>query len=410
MRATARIGIAAMAAGVMLLLKRRDGVSGNCSCTGLRSLIDELPHCGSIQDRLDAIERAFVATFGYPLAVLLFQCDRVWVRHHSPGFELNEEDLTDAVFAISSGLLLRRVRYPGDESSYFLPLTTAKGPVGALVFRANRQKIGPRWPLIRSFASQTALALLRSSLEDEAQNVKALSETDQFRKTLLDSIAHNVRTPLASIIGVLSTLQEDQALLDGAVRRELLDTARQEADRLNRLLGNLLDLSRLESGSVRVRADPCDIHDVIGAAIEQLGPRACNRRVQVRIDLDLPLVRMDFVLIVQVIVNLLDNALKYSPEDRPILIEVKRDGPAAAFCIADDGDGIPAEDLARVFEKFNRGGRTGETGGIGLGLSICRGLIEAHQGTIAIERRNPRGTAITFTLPLSPVEKDGTAA
>lgn len=233
-----------------------------------------------------------------------------------------------------------------------------------------------------------------------------MTHIDDFQTTLLDSLAHNVRTPLASIIGVLSTLQQDDALLNPAVRRELVDTARQEADRLNRLLGNLLDLSRLESGSVRVRSDPCDVQDVIGAALEQLGMAARNRRIEVRIDPHLPLVGMDFVLIVQVIVNLLDNALKYSGEDRPISMEAHACHNKLSISICDDGDGIPEHHLAYVFEKFNRAGRSGETSGIGLGLSICRGLVEAHNGEIAIARRQPRGTAVTFTLPLRPVGKD----
>jgi two-component system sensor histidine kinase KdpD len=203
-------------------------------------------------------------------------------------------------------------------------------------------------------------------------------------------------------------LQEDDARLDRGIRRELVDTARMEADRLNRLVGNLLDLSRIESGSVRVRADPCDVQDVIGAALEQLGPAVRNRSVELRIAPELPLVQMDFVLIAQVIVNILDNALKYSPQDRPILIEAELSGNSVVISICDDGDGIAQPDVARIFEKFNRAGRTGETGGIGLGLSICRGFIEAHGGQIWLERHQPRGTAVTFTLPARTAEKKDT--
>jgi two-component system sensor histidine kinase KdpD len=127
----------------------------------------------------------------------------------------------------------------------------------------------------------------------------------------------------------------------------------------------------------------------------------------VTLDSSLPPVHMDFVLIVQVIVNLLDNALKYSPEDRPVLMRAGISENALAITICDEGQGIPQHDLDHVFQKFNRAARTSERGGIGLGLSICRGLIEAHKGTIRIERRNPRGTRITFTLPLHGAAKDG---
>jgi two-component system sensor histidine kinase KdpD len=407
MKAAARIGIAAGASAVTCLLwhggKHKLGYRSGME---LRRLIDELPKCGSIHEMLAAIDRAFRATFGFPLAILMSQGDRVWVPYHSTGFVPDEDDIAAAVSSIVSGEVVRRTSTHGSDRSYFVPLSTSNGRIGALAFRADRN-LGRNWPLIRSFANQTSLAILRSSLEDQARYAKVLSEAGQFQKTLLDSIAHNVRTPLASIIGSLSTLQEDHAVLNEAIRRELVDTARHEADRLNRLLGNLLDLSRLESGAVRVRADPCDVQDVIGAALEQLGSAARNRSIEVTIDPSLPPVHMDFVLIVQVIVNVLDNALKYSPEDTAVLMHAAVSGDSLAITICDEGQGIPQHDLDHVFQKFNRGGRTSERGGIGLGLSICRGLVEAHKGTITIERRQPRGTAITFTLPLRGTAKDG---
>jgi two-component system sensor histidine kinase KdpD len=244
--------------------------------------------------------------------------------------------------------------------------------------------------------------MLRSALANEARNASWLSEADRFQKTLLNSIAHNVRTPLASIIGVLSTLEEDDAALNATVRRDLVETARQEADRLNRLLGNLLDLSRIEARAVRVRADPCDVQDVIGAAIEQLGGRARDRSIDVQIDSNMPLVHMDFVLIVQVLVNLLDNAMKYSTSEAPIRVRAALADGTLELRVEDCGDGLAEEDLKNVFDKFNRAGRTGETGGIGLGLSICKGLVEAHRGRIWAERRCPHGTAVALRLPLSP--------
>jgi two-component system, OmpR family, sensor histidine kinase KdpD len=410
MRAAARIGIAASASVVVCLLcKGGNRMLRGCSCRDLRQLIDELPKCGGIYEMLTAIDRAFRATFGFPLAILMSQGDRVWVQYHSTGFVPDQDDMAAAASTIASGEPVERAGRHGSDRFYFLPLSTSNGPIGSLAFRADRNP-GGNWPLIRSFANQTSLAVLRSSLEDQARYAKVLSEADQFQKTLLDSIAHNVRTPLASIIGSLSTLQEDHPMLNEAIRRELVDTARHEADRLNRLLGNLLDLSRLESRAVRVRADPCDVQDVIGAALEQLGTAARNRSVQVTLDPSLPPVHMDFVLIVQVIVNILDNAFKYSPEDRPVLMHAGVSGNALAITICDEGQGIPQHDLDHVFQKFNRVARTSERGGIGLGLSICRGLIEAHKGTITIERREPHGTAITFTLPLHRAANDGSAA
>jgi two-component system sensor histidine kinase KdpD len=237
--------------------------------------------------------------------------------------------------------------------------------------------------------------------KDDTHEATMPADVEKLQKALLNSISHNLRTPLASIIGALSTLQQDHGAtrMDDATRRELIDTAQAEAERLNRLVGNLLDISRLDSGAVRVRNDPCDVQDVIGAALEQLAGTVRNRSIRVSIPSDLPFIRMDFVLIVQVLVNLLDNAQKYSRSELPIEVEVRLASDVLEISVSDEGDGIPEQELTNVFEKFNRAGRTSETGGIGLGLSICKGLVEAHHGRIWAQRRNPNGTIVTFALP-----------
>jgi len=363
----------------------------------LQKLVQRLPGCRDLAEALRVIEQAFVASIGLPVAII---SDARKVLHHTPGFRPDDDDFGAARSAMESG---QPVEYPsagGLRFRYSVPLITWRAPVGALQFASSRPIARRMWPLIYSFANQTALTIIRSALAEEARHVSVLFETERFQKTLLNSIAHNVRTPLASIIGVLSTLQENDAALDPTVRDDLLDTARQEADRLNRLLGNLLDFSRIESGAVQMRADPCDVQDVIGAALEQLGAKARERPIEVVIDPSLPLVRMDFALIVQVLVNILDNAMKYSPGSTPISVEASAGCRQLEIRVADQGEGIDEEDLDRVFEKFNRARRTGETGGIGLGLSICRGLIEAHRGSIWAERRNPTGTAVVFRLPI----------
>jgi two-component system sensor histidine kinase KdpD len=284
---------------------------------------------------------------------------------------------------------------------------TWRGTAGVFALRVpatGRRITAKGWALVESFAHQTSLAVLRHTFEDEARQTELLAEADRLQKALLNSIAHNVRTPLSSIIGSLSALQEQELSIDQSARRELIDTAREEADRLNRLLGNLLDLSRLEAGVLRIRKDPCDVQDVIGAALEQLGPVIENRHIQVLIGPEPAFVPMDFVLIVQVLVNLLDNALKYSPADTSITLEARVLAKYLEIRVSDFGTGVDEHELSNIFEKFNRGGRSSETGGIGLGLSICRGLIGAHHGKIWAERRHPCGTAVTFTLP---IEQEG---
>jgi two-component system sensor histidine kinase KdpD len=363
----------------------------------VQNLLEVLPHCRDMGATLSATEHAFVASLRLPMAIV---ADAGWVMIQTPGLRLDESDFEAARGAINSGQVVDYTSSDGLPFRHSVPLMTWRGVVGALQFASTRPVPQRMWPFIHSFANQTALSVLRAALADEARHASSLSEADRFKKALLNSVAHNVRTPLASIIGVLSTLQENHAAIDPMTHEDLLDTARQEADRLNRLLGNLLDFSRIECGAVKVRADPCDVQDVIGAALEQLGSKARERSIEVRIDPSLPLVRMDFALIVQVLVNILDNAMKYSPAHTPIGIQATKEEGRLEIRIEDEGDGIEEEDLDRVFEKFNRARRTGETGGIGLGLSICKGLIEAHRGFIWAERRNPSGTSLVFRLPI----------
>lgn len=397
-----RLGVAAgvgMAAAA-IITRPWIRISRRASPDPIHELTRDLTRCDAMPEMLAVIERSFTSSLGFPLAIFVSDGDRLLVGHHNSGFSPDHDDLARATLSISSGRLIAHA--VSDVRAYFLPLTTWKGTVGAFAFQASgtRRISFHTWALIRSFGNQAALAILRATLEDRVRHAEIVSEADRLQNALLNSVAHNVRTPLASIIGLLSTLQEQEHLIDGPARRDLIDTARQEAERLNRLLGNLLDLSRLEAGALHIRKDPSDVQDLIGASLEQLRSAIGTRRIDVIISPDLPFVELDFVLIVQVLVNLLDNALKYSPVGPPITVEARVQADHLEVCVSDFGSGVAETDLAHIFEKFHRGGRTGETGGIGLGLSICKGLVEAHYGTIRAERRQPRGTAVTFTLPI----------
>jgi two-component system sensor histidine kinase KdpD len=193
--------------------------------------------------------------------------------------------------------------------------------------------------------------------------------------------------------------------LDDESCRILVDTAAEEAGRLNRLVGNLLDMTRLEAGAIKVKREPCDVQDVIGTALHQVSERLGNRPVEIDIPADLPLVPLDFVLVVHVLVNLIDNALKYSPPGSPIQIRTRPSDGEVLIEVADQGIGIPAEDLDRVFQKFYRVQRPDNVTGTGLGLSISRGLVEAHGGRIWAQNRPDGGTVITVALPLSEAVK-----
>jgi two-component system sensor histidine kinase KdpD len=177
----------------------------------------------------------------------------------------------------------------------------------------------------------------------------------------------------------------------------------EEADRMNRLVGNLLNMTRLEAGALQVGKQPGDIQDVIGTALENLGARSADRQVLVKVPEDVPLIPMDFVLIVQVLVNLIDNSLKYSPADQPIDILVRQIDGTIQVQVSDKGVGIPTDDLKHVFDKFYRVQRPENVGGTGLGLSISKGIVEAHGGRIWADNRPGGGTIVTFSLPVENV-------
>jgi len=239
---------------------------------------------------------------------------------------------------------------------------------------------------------------------EEANHAKSefliLQAADKLQQSLFNTVSHDLRTPLASVIGALSSVLEDGALLDALTQQKLLKTAQDEARRLNWLVQNLLDMTRLEGGAIRMKTQPCDVHDVVGAALHQLGEAAQSHPVSVTIAPNLPLVQMDNVLIVQVLVNVLDNALKYSPGETPVEIEAQADADHLEIRVLDRGRGIPEEELERVFDKFFRGASTGAPKGTGLGLSICKGFVEAHNGRIVAKNRPHGGAEVAIFLPV----------
>ncbi|MFN8381903.1 MAG: sensor histidine kinase KdpD [Anaerolineales bacterium] len=287
------------------------------------------------------------------------------------------------------------------------PLKTSNGMVGVLGVRSKDQTnfLSPEQRLtLAAFANQSALALERASLSEQAQQAELLRATESLQTALLNSISHDLRTPLVSITGALSSLDEDNGLINESARRALIENARGEADRLNRLVGNLLNMTRIESGAIKLRLESEDIQDVIGTALEQLGSRISRHNIQVNVPAGFPLVPMDFTLIAQVLVNVLENAAKYSPMDSVIEVTAELLDQKTRLKILDRGAGIPSEDLNRVFDKFYRVQRPENVSGTGLGLSISKGIIEAHHGTIYASIREGGGTIITIELPLNNKE------
>ncbi|HEU4370598.1 MAG TPA: sensor histidine kinase KdpD [Methylomirabilota bacterium] len=300
---------------------------------------------------------------------------------------------------------------PG-ASALYVPLTGSTGAVGVLGVRPpDRHAMDEpeRLHQLETFAGQTALALERARLAEETQAAQVRIETERLRNSLLSSVSHDLRTPLAAITGAVSTMIEDGQRLDDRTRRELLDSVHEEAERLNRLVQNLLEMTRLESGAVQLRKELHPPEEVIGAALGRLGKRLADRRVTTRVPSDLPLVPMDDVLIEQVLLNLLDNAVKYTPPGSPIEIIATATDRNLTIEVADRGPGLPPGEEEKVFEKFYRAVRV-TAGGAGLGLAICRGIVQAHGGRIWAQNLPGGGVAFLFTLPIgeppAPVPPD----
>ena len=289
-------------------------------------------------------------------------------------------------------------------TALYIPLQAAHGTVGVLALeRASTEAVlSEEWRMLQAFADLIAVAIERLRLVGQAQRAEFLARMDKLHLALLDSVSHDLRTPLASILGSVTSVLEGEQLYDADERRNLLETIRDEASRMNRLIGNLLDMARVESGTLRLKWDWCEVADIVGVALARFTARLGARPVKVSIAPDLPLVWADFVLIEQVIANLVDNALKYSPEGSEIEIAARlRDGETEV-AVLDRGLGIPADNLERVFDKFYRAHQPGQTVGTGLGLPICRGIVEAHGGTIQARQRPGGGTEVAFALPAGP--------
>jgi two-component system, OmpR family, sensor histidine kinase KdpD len=293
---------------------------------------------------------------------------------------------------------------PGVEW-FYLPLSTAHGTVGVLglQFEQPGAEMSPdQRRLLGALAGQAAVAIERTRLVREMEQARLKDETERLRDALLSSVSHDLRTPLVSIIGAVSSLLTYGASYDETARRDLLSTIQEEAERLNRFVGNLLDMMRLEAGELKLNRQWVDIGDVMGAAASRLSHALSQHRLAVEVAPDLPALRLDFVLLEHVLVNLLENAAKYSSPETTIHVSAHRRDHTVVVEVVDEGVGVPSADLERIFDKFYRVQRSDRQGaGTGLGLSICRGIVEAHGGHISARSpANGKGTAFVITFPI----------
>jgi len=252
------------------------------------------------------------------------------------------------------------------------------------------------------FCRQVAVALERARLAEEAKQAALRAKTEEMRSSLLSAMSHDLRTPLSSITGAATSLRDDPALSPDT-QRELIQSIVDEAERLERLVANLLDMTRIESGAIALKRDWVPLEEIIGSALTRLEVRVGDRKVTVSIEPDVPFVHVDPVLFEQVFVNLLENADKYTPPRTPIDIRARYDGDHVSIEVSDHGDGLPEGEEARVFDKFYRGPHVGISGA-GLGLPICKGIVEAHGGSIRAENRRGGGTTFLIAMPLGNEE------
>jgi two-component system sensor histidine kinase KdpD len=268
--------------------------------------------------------------------------------------------------------------------------------------------------LLATFAGQAALALDRTRLTEEASRADVLAQSDELKSALLAAVSHDLRTPLSAIKASATSLLDDRVTWSDEDRRDFLLAIDEETDRLTLMVGNLLDLSRIEGGALRPDREWYDIEELLLDVATRLRNRAGSsvERIRLAIEPDLPLVWFDYVEIAQVVMNLGENALKYTPPDAPVELRVRRAGTEdVEIAVADHGPGIAPAIQRRLFERFYRGSAEGTTiSGSGIGLTICKGLVEAHGGRIWVESRPGHGATFCFTLPIAPPGSAGAPA
>jgi two-component system sensor histidine kinase KdpD len=256
--------------------------------------------------------------------------------------------------------------------------------------------------LFDALADQAALAIERINLAADMDQTRLAAETERLRAALLTSISHDLRTPLASILGSATSLKSQRNTLDDSARAELIDMIQDEAERLNRFIANLLDMTRLESGAIEPKLELSEVNDVVGSALRRAGPVLARHATEIDLDANLPAVNIDPVLFEQVLFNLFDNAGKYAAPGTKVRIAGSVAGSSVRLEVSDEGDGIPPADLERIFDKFYRvQAADRKRAGTGLGLPIARGFVEAMGGTITAANRE-RGAVFTMLLPRPP--------
>jgi two-component system sensor histidine kinase KdpD len=357
---------------------------------------------------LDAVLQTAIRQIGQAFdaeaAILLSQPSGQLGRPHPAStLALNEKELSVATWAFANRKHAGRFTdtLPSAEAHY-LPLHTPGGVVGVLGIRPHSPDRPPldQETMLETFANQVALVIERTTLDKAAERSEVLAESERLYKTLLNSVSHELRTPLTAITGAATSLLDPKIGSDRAAREALSQEIDEAATRLNRIVENLLDMTRLESGRLRLNLEWCDVNDLVSITLNRLKNELADHEVLVDVAPDLPLVWIDFGLMEQALYNLAHNSAVHTPPGTRVRVSARVEGQELILGVADRGPGLPSQDVERVFDKFYRAPGA-LAGGTGLGLSITRGLVEAHGGRITAENRSNGGVRFTIRLPLN---------
>jgi two-component system sensor histidine kinase KdpD len=373
--------------------------------TALYLLTRELADAVTLDQIIKVVVQHIGKLFNAEVAVLLADAGNHFPAEPCAGSTLK---LSDKEASVAAWVFRHNQRagqftdnLPLSEALY-VPLATPAGILGVIGVRLS-QTSAPNLEqsnLLEAFVRQAALVIDRQRLHDAAQQSRLDAESERLGKTLLDSISHEMRTPIAAITSATGALTEANLTAQPALAATLVNEIREAVARLNRLVGNILDITRVESGHVKPKLDWCDVSDLINVTIKSVQKELAGHKLEIKISSEMPLVRMDFVLMEQALTNLLLNAAFHTPARTPVEVSAKVQHNELALTVSDHGPGVPAEAIPKIFDKFYRAPGA-VTGGTGLGLSIVKGFVEAQGGRVHAENQPGGGAAFTIYLPVT---------
>ncbi|MDB6020683.1 MAG: Osmosensitive channel signal transduction histidine kinase, partial [Pedosphaera sp.] len=373
--------------------------------TALYLLTRELADAVTLEQIVKAVVKHIGKLFKAESAILLVEPNGHLSHQPSEGstLKLSEKELSVAAWVFQHNTRAGQFtdNLPLSEALY-LPLSAPGGTLGVIGVRLpqNGEPNLEQNNLLEAFVRQAGLVIDRQRLHDAAQQARLAAESERLSKTLLDSISHEMRTPIAAITSAASALSDPKTSAQPGFADALINEIKVAVTRLNRLVGNLLDIARVESGHVKPKLDWCDVGDLVNVAVKSVEREMAGHKLEILVKPEIPLVRMDFVLMEQALVNLLLNAAFHTPAGTPVQLSARLDHDELALTVSDRGPGIPADSIPKIFDKFYRAPGA-LTGGTGLGLSIVKGFVEAQDGRVQAANQPSGGAAFTLFLPIS---------